>query len=428
MARELYLKVRPRDAKYFGLAEDELLRMLKPLYGAPEAGDYWDVTFMLHVKEDLVMNPLTGDPALFLKKDVGDPDGLLGADVDDSCMGGNKRFQHMTTATLDKFESRPRVYDDFTFIGVSVRTLLGPPRSFTLDKTVYIDALSRLPLAVGFTDFVRARAAFAWLAHGRPDLCYAINRAAQVTEALLSERHVKEYNKAVKHAKSTRSLVLRYGPLERASLHLRVYADASFASNDDMSSQLGFIALLCDGADRCHLLTYASKKARRVVRNIMAGEVYAFADAFDAAYILKHDLERVYDQPLPMVMLTDSKQMFDVITRASHTTEKRLMIDIAAAQDAYNKHEISNVGLVKSEHNIADGLTKPGLCSALNTMLRTGVDNNPVQQWIIRSNPAANPTTTQGITPEAPSVSVAPPSHQAASPEQARSDDGKLGV
>ena len=179
--------------------------------------------------------------------------------------------------------------------------------------------------------------------------------------------------------------MLRYGPLGRASLHLRAYADASFASSGDMSSQLGFIVLLCDGADRCHVLTYASKKARRVVRSIMAGEVSAFSDAFDAAYILKHDLERVYDEPLPLVMPTDSKQMFDVITRASHTTKKRLMIDVAAARDAYNEHEISNVGLVKSKHK------------------------NPVQQWIIRSNPASKATTTQGITPEAPPVSAAPP-------------------
>jgi len=84
-----------------------------------------------------------------------------------------------------------------------------------------------------------------------------------------------------------------------------------------------------------------------------------------------------------LVRLTDSKKMFDVITRASHTTEKWLMIGAAAVQDAYNEHEISNVGLVKSEHSISDGVTKPGLCSALNKMLRTRVDNIPVQQWII---------------------------------------------
>ena len=109
MARYLYVTVRPRDAKYFGMDENELLRILKPPYGLPEAGDYWDVTLVLHVKEDLVMDPLTGDPALFLKKDAGDHDGMLGAYVDDSCMGGNKRFQDLTTDTLDQFESKPRV-------------------------------------------------------------------------------------------------------------------------------------------------------------------------------------------------------------------------------------------------------------------------------------------------------------------------------
>jgi len=230
---------------------------------------------------------------------------------------------------------------------------------------------------------------------------------------LFAERHIKEFNKAVKYAKATKDLVLTYTKLERESLLLRVYADASFASNDDLSSQLGYIVSLCDSEDRCHVLTYRSKKARRIVRSIMAGEVYAFADAFDAAYILKHDLERAYGQPLPLVMLTDSKQIFDVITRASHTTEKRLMIDVAAARDAYNKHEISNVGLVKSEHNVADGLTKPGLCPAMEELLRTGVDKNPVQQWIIRSrSKSKSPVDAKPGSTAAPPMSATSPAPQ----------------
>jgi len=133
-----------------------------------------------------------------------------------------------------------------------------------------------------------------WVAHSRPDLCCAINRAAQVTSTTFFKRHIQEFNKAVKYAKATKELGLSYSHLDKDSLHLRVYADASFVSNDDLSSQLGYIALLCDDRDGCHVLAYASKNARRVVRSIMAGEVYAFADAFDAAFILKHDLERIY--------------------------------------------------------------------------------------------------------------------------------------
>ena len=126
MARELYVRVRKSDAKYLELKAGELLRLRKPLYGIADAGDYWDATFVLHVKEDLGMKPLTGDPALLVQMDGGAPEGMLGAYVDDSCMGGNEKFQDLTLATLDRLESKPRVWDDFQFIGASVRTLLGP--------------------------------------------------------------------------------------------------------------------------------------------------------------------------------------------------------------------------------------------------------------------------------------------------------------
>ncbi len=66
-----------------------------------------------------------------------------------------------------------------------------------------------------------------------------------------------------------------------------------------------------------------------VVRSIMAGEIYAFCAAFGHAYIVKHDLERIFCCQISLSMFTDSKQKFDVITRASHTTQKRLLIDIA---------------------------------------------------------------------------------------------------
>ena len=66
----------------------------------------------------------------------------------------------------------------------------------------------------------------------------------------------------------------------------------------------------------------------------MGGEVYAFAEGFHSVYAIKHTLEKVYRQNLPVTMLTDSKPMFDVIAKASHTSEKRLMIDVAAAREA----------------------------------------------------------------------------------------------
>jgi hypothetical protein len=41
----------------------------------------------------------------------------------------------------------------------------------------------------------------------------------------------------------------------------------------------------------------------------------ALDDAFDIAYALKHDIETIIKQNVPIVILTDSLSLFDVITR-----------------------------------------------------------------------------------------------------------------
>ena len=76
--------------------------------------------------------------------------------------------------------------------------------------------------------------------------------------------------------------------------------------------------------------------------------------------------------------------MFDVITRTEHTAEKRLMVEIMAAREAYNRYEISNVGLVPGNSNPAAGLTKPKICVQLNEYLHRGVDSTKVSQWMYR--------------------------------------------
>ena len=86
--------------------------------------------------------------------------------------------------------------------------------------------------------------------------------------------------------------------------------------------------------------------------------MYAFAAGFDRAYILRHDLQMIFKKRIPLHMFMDSLQIFDVIMKGSSTTERQLMIDIAYARQFYNRDEISHVGLVSSENNLADGLTK----------------------------------------------------------------------
>lgn len=134
-----------------------------------------------------------------------------------------------------------------------------------------------------------------------------------------------------------------------------------------------------------HIMDFSSKKSRRVVRSIMRGEIFALADGFDRSFMLRHDLERIYAEKVPLYILKDSKQVFDTITMASTTTKRRLLIDIAAARQAYNRQEISNIGLVSSEDMIADGLTKTTAESSLAELLKSGRSELKVKQWIIRN-------------------------------------------
>lgn len=47
----------------------------------------------------------------------------------------------------------------------------------------------------------------------------------------------------------------------------------------------------------------------------MGAEVLAFADAFDYAYLLRHDLTRIMNTELSLAVLTDSDSLFKTITK-----------------------------------------------------------------------------------------------------------------
>jgi hypothetical protein len=89
---------------------------------------------------------------------------------------------------------------------------------------------------------------------------------------------------------------------------------------------------------------------------------------------------------VPLSLLTDSKSLFDIITKSSSTLEKRLMIDVAAARESYANEELSDIGLIRGEHNPADAFTKdsPAARKMLETILTSGSLDHPIVQWIYR--------------------------------------------
>ena len=83
-------------------------------------------------------------------------------------------------------------------------------------------------------------------------------------------------------------------------------------------------------------------------------------------------MEHALSQAVPMHPLIDSKSLFDVVSKSSRTSEKRIVLDIHAARNAYKPHEISNIDFVRTNHNSADGLTKEKMQGALYKLVIAG--------------------------------------------------------
>lgn len=109
-----------KPPKELGLEEGSVLRLLKPLYGLAESGDYWVSTNATHHAADLGMEPSIGDLSLYFKRSEGSLIGILGIVVDDTLQCGTEEFWEVTSQTLNRFKCKDRVTEAIVFAGIHV--------------------------------------------------------------------------------------------------------------------------------------------------------------------------------------------------------------------------------------------------------------------------------------------------------------------
>ncbi len=67
----------------------------------------------------------------------------------------------------------------------------------------------------------------------------------------------------------------------------------------------------------------------------MAGKVISFSGLFDVVSTLSAEMALIIGSKVPVQLLTDSKSLFDVISKGTRTTEKKTMLGIAAAREGH---------------------------------------------------------------------------------------------
>ena len=91
---------------------------------------------------------------------------------------------------------------------------------------------------------------------------------------------------------------------------------------------------MADANKNCCWLQWNSYKSFRITRSALVSEVYGLCDAVDIGISLSIALKQIKMRKLPVPMLTDSKKLLDTNKKSSHTSEKRLLIDLAAVRKA----------------------------------------------------------------------------------------------
>ncbi|KAI0993952.1 hypothetical protein K3495_g14232 [Podosphaera aphanis] len=105
---------------------------------------------------------------------------------------------------------------------------------------------------------------------------------------------------------------------------------------------------------------------------------------FDIACVVKDTVDSFLGYKVPIILCIDSFSFFECLVKLGTTREKRLMIDITALRQAYERREITEIIWIKGESNPADALTKSTGNQALQRIVDLNKVNLEAGAWVER--------------------------------------------
>ncbi|KAF1934823.1 hypothetical protein EJ02DRAFT_460893, partial [Clathrospora elynae] len=381
--------------------EGTLLHVIKPLYGIAEAGVHWWTTYHGHHCKELNMSTSTYDPCLLVTNAVtkavtntdadadadADVFGLVGMQTDNTLMLGTATFLSLEEKKLEMahFQSKPKavlmqdVQLDFNGCTLTMdndKAILNLRQKGQGGKIKLVD----IKASDCAQQYMEQRARGAYIASTcQPEASFDLSVAAQAQKP--SEDDIRALNKRLKWQMESLNCGLRYIPVDLINAKLMVFVDGSFANNSDLSSQLGFILMLVNkstNADstftiRSNVIHYSSTKCKRVTRSVLASEIYGMVNGFDIGIAIATTLR----------MITERLGLAAVPLLGT-TKEKRLMIDIIALRQSYERRKITEIRWINGDNNPADAFTKASPNRALERFIDSNELTVRIEGWVQR--------------------------------------------
>ena len=330
------------------------------------------------------------DSALYYWYDEnGKLEGMLATHVDDIIHGsGSPRFEKRVMDPLrNKFQVGSEETAEFRYVGMKIEQFRSVIK---ISQEHYLASVEVPDVPLGKDEDIMTEEGqeiyrgvvgkIGWLGTlSRPDLAFDhVSLSTKLGCASIGDMKyaVKTLKKLKMH--TGEMIIQDLGDIEDWSVE--GYGDAGFRSLPEKVNSCGgkVVILRNRKSNKASVLSWRSKKLKRVVSSSTAAETLAMVETISDMMYTKAILEEIMKSEreikIPLYVYTDSKNLWKCLHSTALVEDPRLRIDVAIIKESLEKGEIDQVIKIDSKNMIADSLTKKGASAKkLMELLKTGI-------------------------------------------------------
>ena len=378
-----------------------ILLVLKPLYGLAEAGNHWFATYLDHHKEKLGMEITLYDACLLITKDGGKNFGIAGLQTDNTLNVGTETFMKKEETKIIKANFKAKTQTilqtgtarDFNGCRMTIQNeSIMVVQKNQAKKSVLIDIKNNAKKQ----QYMEQRTRGAYIALiCQPEATFDYSIAAQSKKPC--NENIVFLNKREQWQLEYKLRGLYFQAIDLSTTKLFVFIDGFFTNNKDQNFHIGYVIVLANKHFHANINKFTIKgntihqfltKFRRITRSILASEIYGTVNGFHLGFVIKQTLaticKRIHLPKITLILCTDSYSLYQCLVWLGTTSEKRLMIDIMALKQLYERREIEKMRWVYGKDNPADAITKASPNSVFQKIILTNKATIRLEGWIKR--------------------------------------------